>query len=69
MEKCKIYTFDKNYSIEREDVENKIAKMSNNGWKTKCISSVIGGTTVNEVVLTVIYEKEDEAKEKQGNID
>ena len=69
MEKCKIYTFDKDYSNEREDVENEIGKMLKNGWKTKCISSVIGGTTHDEVVLIVIYEKEDEVKEKQGNID
>lgn len=69
METCKIYTFDKGYSIEREDVENKIGKMLNNGWKTKCISSVIGGTCHDEMVLTVIYEKEDKPKEKQMNID
>ena len=65
METCKIYSFDNGYSSERQDVENKIRKMLNNGWKTKHISSVVDG----EVVLTVIYEKEDEVKEKQRNID
>ena len=56
METCRIYSFDNGYSFERQDVENKIGEMLNNGWKIKHISSVIDG----EVVLTVIYEKEDE---------
>jgi hypothetical protein len=69
METCKIYTFDKDYSSEREDVEFQIGEMLNDGWKTKCISSVSGGYNNDTVFLTVIYEKEDKPKEKQGNID
>ena len=69
MEKCKIYTFEKDSSIEREGVEIEIGKILNDGWETKCISSVSGGNDNDTVFLTVIYEKEDKPKEKQGNID
>ena len=65
METCRIYSFDNGYSTERQDVERQIGKMLNSGWKTKYISSGVA----DEVVLTIIYEKEDKAEEKQRNID
>lgn len=62
METCRIYIFDKDYGHEKNDVENEINSMLDDGWKAKCVSSVIGGTTQDEVVVTVIYEKPEETK-------
>jgi len=45
METCKIYTFDKDYSSEREDVEFQIGEMLNDG-KLNVYQALVSDTTI-----------------------